>query len=185
MKTNPVMRRAAALLVGTGVVAAALAGGSQVKLEKSLAVPRCQAVLADGSQCPQPADKDTGRCWRHRGAAKAVNDAFSEAGKELDAAWTEVRDWSTNAWQETRASAGRAWTGSRTWATNTWRRTKSGAGRAVKGSREWATNAWEQTARGTGEAWGATKDAFEEAGKEISEEVSEAFKKEDAKAKAK
>ena len=32
---------------------------------------------------------------------------------------------------------------------------------------------------------GATKDAFEEAGKEISEEVSEAFKKEDAKAKAK
>ena len=163
MKTNLVMRCAAALLVGTGVAAAALAGGSQVKLEKSLTVPRCQAVLADGSQCPQPADKDTGRCWRHRGAAKAVNDAVTEAGKELDAAWTEMRDWSTNAWQET----------------------KSGAGRAVKGSREWATNAWEQTARGTGEAWGATKDAFEEAGKEISEDVSEAFKKEDAKAKAK
>ena len=54
------------------------------KVEKTMTVNRCQAVLKDGTQC--------------KGQA--------EGGKK---AWESTKTWSTNAWESTKSGAKEAW----------------------------------------------------------------------------
>lgn len=150
---------ALALLFGVGVLAESFASttnAAQPKVDKTMTVARCQAIMKDGSQCPHPASEGKDRCWRHRGAVNAVGNAFDDAGKEAGEAWLSTKDWSTNAWRTTKSRAGKAW----------------------RSTKDWSTNAWQKTKTGADEAWQATKDAFDEAGEEISEEMSKVFKKE-------
>ncbi|MBO7721416.1 MAG: hypothetical protein J6T01_03325 [Kiritimatiellae bacterium] len=101
-------------VTGAGVAAAMFAAADAWGgLEATMKVPRCQAVLEDGAQCGNPAEKDSNRCWRHRGAVKAVGDAIHDAGKGADEAWRSTKSWSTNAWRATKS-----------WSTNAWREAK-------------------------------------------------------------
>ena len=83
------------------ICAAALAKNA-VQLAATKSVPRCQAVLDDGTQCKNEADADKKFCWRHRGAAKAVGDAAHDAGEGMKGAWDATKSWSTNAWEATK-----------------------------------------------------------------------------------
>lgn len=71
-------------------------------VEKTMTVPRCQAMLKDGTQCMSQVDPGKTYCWRHRGAAKAVKESMDDAGKGASKAWNSTKEWSTNAWHSTR-----------------------------------------------------------------------------------
>ena len=80
-----------------------------VKVEKTMSVSRCQAVLKDGSQCKYQAENGKDFCWRHRGAAKALRDTWDDAGEGANKAWKSTKTWSTNAWENTKSGANKAW----------------------------------------------------------------------------
>ena len=92
-----------------GVIATgALFTKDSAKVEKTMTVNRCQAVLKDGSQCKSPAEKGMDFCWRHR-TANAVHDTLKgtqEGGKQ---AWESTKTWSSNAWESTKSGAQEAW----------------------------------------------------------------------------
>lgn len=80
-----------------------------VKVEKTMTVSRCQAVLKDGSQCRHQAENGKDFCWRHRGAAKAIRETWTEAGEGANGAWKSTKTWSSNAWESTKSGANKAW----------------------------------------------------------------------------
>lgn len=54
------------------------------KVEKTMTVNRCQAVLKDGTQCKGQAEDGKDLCWKHQ-TAKAVNETLTdtkEGGKK-------------------------------------------------------------------------------------------------------
>lgn len=73
-----------------------------------MTVSRCQAVLADGSQCVHQTKGGQSFCWRHSDAVRAVNESVKEAGKGGKQALKSVRSWSTNAWESTKSGWNRA-----------------------------------------------------------------------------
>ena len=93
-----------AFLAGTLVFAA------ETKVEATMAVARCQAILKDGMQCPYEAPKGGKFCWRHRGAVKAMNETMDDAGEGAGKAWQSTKTWSTNAWESTKRGTNKAWT---------------------------------------------------------------------------
>jgi len=94
-----------ACVAGLGVCLAAV--------EKTMSVPRCQAMLKDGTQCSAQVDPGATYCWRHRGAAKAVKETMDDAGKGASKAWTSTKNWTTNAWENTKSGTSKAWTATR------------------------------------------------------------------------
>lgn len=90
-------------------VAMAFATTAETKVETTMSVARCQAVLKNGSQCGNQASKGEKFCWRHRGAAKAVQDTLDDASAGAGKAWGSTKQWSTNAWNSTKSGAKEAW----------------------------------------------------------------------------
>ena len=82
--------------------------GAEPKVERTLSVPRCQAVLDSGKQCPYQAQKGERYCWRHRGAVKVINETMTDAGKGANRAWQSTRTWTTNAFESAKNGASRA-----------------------------------------------------------------------------
>ena len=78
------------------------------RVEPTMSVARCQAVLKDGSQCPHQAEDGKRFCWRHTGAVKAVNETVRDAGEGSRRAWQSTKTWSTNAWQATKSGWNKA-----------------------------------------------------------------------------
>ena len=78
------------------------------KVEKTMTVNRCQAVLKDGSQCKSPAEKGKDFCWRHR-TANAIRDTLKDTKDGGKKAWESTKTWSTNAWESTKSGAKEAW----------------------------------------------------------------------------
>lgn len=95
--------------VVVGLVALLSVADEAVKVEKTMSVSRCQAVLKDGSQCRHQAESGRDFCWRHRGAAKAIREKWAEASEGANRAWKSTKTWSTNAWESTKTGANRAW----------------------------------------------------------------------------
>ena len=78
------------------------------KVEKTMTVNRCQAVLKDGTQCKSQAEDGKDFCWKHR-TAKAVNEALTETKEGSKKVWESTKTWSTNAWESTKSGARDAW----------------------------------------------------------------------------
>ena len=86
------------VLVGMLFPAFAETGKSPAgQVERKMTVPRCRAVLENGSQCPNQACKGKAHCWRHRGLAKDATDS-----------WKATKTWSTNALEKTRRATEKA-----------------------------------------------------------------------------
>lgn len=100
------MRNALAFVA---LVLAAAAVAEPAKIETTMTVARCRHVLKNGKQCPYQAEVGKTRCWRHRGAAQAVNDTLDDAGKGASETWKSTKDWSTNAWESTKRNTNKAW----------------------------------------------------------------------------
>ena len=95
--------------VALGVVAAgALFTKDPSKVEKTMTVNRCQAVLKDGSQCKSPAEEGKDFCWRHR-TASAIHDTLKDTKEGGKKAWESTKTWSTNAWESTKSGAHEVW----------------------------------------------------------------------------
>ena len=77
------------------------------KVEKTMTVNRCQAVLKDGTQCKSRAEDDKDFCWRHQ-TAKAVNETLTDAKEGGKKAWESTKTWSTNAWESTKSGWNKA-----------------------------------------------------------------------------
>ena len=96
-------------VVVLGVIATgALFTKDPAKVEKTMTVNRCQAVLKDGSQCKSPAEKGKDFCWRHR-TANAIHDTFNDTKTGGKKAWESTKTWSSNAWESTKSGAQEAW----------------------------------------------------------------------------
>ena len=77
------------------------------KVEKTMIVNRCQAVLKDGTQCRSLAEDGKDFCWKHR-AAKAVNETLTDTKEGGKKAWESTKAWSTNAWESTKSGWNKA-----------------------------------------------------------------------------
>ena len=97
------------LAVALGVVATSAVPVKKVpdKVEKTMTVNRCQAVLKDGSQCKGKAEDGKDFCWKHR-TAKAVNETLTDAKEGGKRAWQSTMTWSTNAWESTKSGWNKA-----------------------------------------------------------------------------
>ena len=80
----------------------------KAEVEKTMVVSRCQAMLADGTQCAHQAGEGETCCWRHRGAVKAVNDTVKDAGEGGKKAWQSTKTWSSNTWSSTKSGWNKA-----------------------------------------------------------------------------
>lgn len=96
------MRRFAFVLL---VVFGTLVGMSGTNSVMTMVVNRCQYTLKDGRQCVCQASNGQRFCWRHRGAAKVVGEAFQDAGQGASQAWSATVGASTNVWNATRDAA--------------------------------------------------------------------------------
>jgi len=79
------------------------------KVQKTMTVRRCQAILKDGKQCPNQASDGADHCWKHRGE-KSVRSAADDVSTGAIKAWSSTKTWTTNAWQSTKSGANEAWT---------------------------------------------------------------------------
>ena len=77
------------------------------KVEKTMTVNRCQAVLKDGSQCKSKAEEGKDFCWMHQ-TAQAVNETLTGTQKGGKKVWQSTKTWSTNAWESTKSGWNRA-----------------------------------------------------------------------------
>ena len=89
-------------------VVLALSTSGAAKVETTMVVARCQAILKNGQQCSNQVASDQTYCWKHRGAAKAVRESLDDAGKGAGSAWRATKTWSTNAWQSTKSGTAKA-----------------------------------------------------------------------------
>ena len=96
--------------VALGVIAtgALFAKKNPDKVEKTMTVNRCQAVLKDGTQCKSQAEEGKDFCWKHR-TAKAVNDTLTDTKEGSKKAWESTKSWSSNAWESTKSGTKEAW----------------------------------------------------------------------------
>ena len=78
------------------------------KVEKTMTVNRCQAVLKDGTQCKSQVEDGKDFCWKHQ-TAKAVNETLTDTKEGSKKAWESTKTWSTNAWESTKSGAKEAW----------------------------------------------------------------------------
>lgn len=78
------------------------------KVEKTMTVNRCQAVLKDGTQCKSQAEDGKDFCWKHR-TAKAFNETLTDTKEGSKKAWESTKTWSTNAWESTKSGTKEAW----------------------------------------------------------------------------
>ena len=78
------------------------------KVEKTMTVNRCQAVLKDGMQCKSQVEEGKDFCWKHR-TARAFNETLTETKEGGKKAWESTKTWSTNAWESTRSGTREAW----------------------------------------------------------------------------
>ena len=78
------------------------------KVEKTMTVNRCQAVLKDGTQCKSQAEDGKVFCWKHR-TARAVDETLTDTKEGSKKAWESTKNWSTNAWESTKSGAKEAW----------------------------------------------------------------------------
>lgn len=72
--------------------------GAAAEVKETMVVARCQAILKDGRQCERQAEQGKRFCWRHSGAARAVDRSMDSAGR-----------WTTNAWEQTKSGTAKAW----------------------------------------------------------------------------
>ena len=77
------------------------------KVEKTMAVNRCQAVLKDGSQCKCHAENGKDFCWKHQ-TSNALNETMTDAKEGGKKAWQSAKNWSTNAWESTKSGWNKA-----------------------------------------------------------------------------
>ena len=98
------------LAVAFGVVAtsALFVKKDPDKVEKTMTVNRCQAVLKDGTQCKGQAEAGKDFCWRHK-TAKAVNESLTDTREGGKKAWESTKTWSSNAWESTKSGTREAW----------------------------------------------------------------------------
>ena len=95
-------------VVALGIVAVgALSTKDTDRVEKTMTVNRCQAVLKDGSQCRNQAETGKEFCWKHR-TAKAVDDTMKDAGEGGKKVWQTTKTWSTNVWESTKSGWNKA-----------------------------------------------------------------------------
>ena len=78
------------------------------KVEKTMTVNRCQAVLKDGTQCKSQAEDGKDFCWKHQ-TAKAVNETLTDTKEGSKKAWESTKSWSSNAWESTKSGTKEAW----------------------------------------------------------------------------
>ena len=78
------------------------------KVERTMTVNRCQAVLKDGTQCRSQAEDGKDFCWKHR-TARAFNETLTGTREGGRKAWESTKAWSTNAWESTKSGANEAW----------------------------------------------------------------------------
>ena len=78
------------------------------KVERTMTVNRCQAVLKDGAQCKSQAEEGKDFCWKHQ-TAKSVNETLTNTKEGSKKAWESTKSWSTNAWESTKSGAKEAW----------------------------------------------------------------------------
>ena len=78
------------------------------RVERTMTVNRCQAVLKDGTQCKSQAEEGKDFCWKHR-TANAVNETLTDTKEGGRKAWESTKTWSSNAWESTRSGAKDAW----------------------------------------------------------------------------
>ena len=95
------------VLLGVVATSALFTKDPAKRVERTMAVNRCQAVLKDGSQCDRQAADGKKFCWRHDAAKSADETAkgVSEGGKK---AWQSTKTWSTNAWESTKSGWNKA-----------------------------------------------------------------------------
>ena len=77
------------------------------KVERTMTVNRCQAVLKDGTQCKSQVEGGKDFCWKHR-TAKAFNETLADTKEGSKKAWESTKSWSTNAWESTKAGWNKA-----------------------------------------------------------------------------
>ena len=78
------------------------------KVEKTMTVNRCQAVLKDGTQCKSLAEEGKDFCWKHR-TAKAFNETLTDTKEGSKKAWESTKTWSSNAWESAKSGTKEAW----------------------------------------------------------------------------
>ena len=78
------------------------------KVEKTMTVNRCQAVLKDGTQCKSQAEDGKDFCWKHR-TVNAVNETLTDTKEGSKKAWESTKSWSTNVWETTKSGAKDVW----------------------------------------------------------------------------
>ena len=78
------------------------------KVERTMTVNRCQAVLKDGTQCKSQAEDGKDFCWKHQ-TAKAFDETLTDTKDGSKKAWESTKTWSTNAWESTKSGAKDAW----------------------------------------------------------------------------
>ena len=99
---------ALAVVFGVVVASALFEKKDPDKVEKTMTVNRCQAVLKDGSQCKRQAEEGKDFCWTHQ-TAKTVNETLTDTKDGSKKAWESTKTWSTNAWESTKAGTKEAW----------------------------------------------------------------------------
>ena len=97
-----------AVVLGVIATSALFVKKDSDKVEKTMTVNRCQAVLKDGTQCKNQAEDGKEFCWKHR-TAKAVNETLTDTKEGGKKAWESTKTWSTNAWESTKSGAKEAW----------------------------------------------------------------------------
>lgn len=110
------------LLISLGALAESESSQVTNRLDAVLSVPRCQAILKSGAQCPAPASEGKSYCWRHR-----MTKAAEGANQDVKEAWTETKTWSTNAWSATKRGTEEAWSATKKGTKELWKETKDSA----------------------------------------------------------
>ena len=96
-----------AVALGFVTASALFVKKTPAKVEKTMTVNRCQAVLKDGSQCKGKAEDGQDFCWKHR-ATKAVSETLMDTKEGGKKAWQSTKTWSTNAWETTKSGWNKA-----------------------------------------------------------------------------
>lgn len=87
------------VIVTLALSACALMG--EVKVEKTMTVARCQAILKDGTQCRYQAESGQTYCWRHRGLVKKAKSTWTNATAKADSTWERTKKGANEAWTAT------------------------------------------------------------------------------------
>ena len=97
-----------AIVLGVVATSALFVKKHPDKVERTMTVNRCQAVLKDGTQCKSRAEEGKDFCWKHQ-TANAVNETLTDTKEGGKKAWESTKTWSTNAWESTKSGAKEAW----------------------------------------------------------------------------